>query len=84
MSAFTGDGAWRAVPPERVTGNPTGAGDAAVAALARGLVTGLPWPACLTDAVALSASAVARTLAGDIDLDLFTRLRPAVRIEPLT
>ena len=40
MLAVTPDGIWRAAPSERVAGNPTGAGDAAVAALAAGLVEG--------------------------------------------
>ncbi|MGI8330284.1 1-phosphofructokinase family hexose kinase [Actinomadura scrupuli] len=83
MSAFTGGGAWRAVCPEPVTGNPTGAGDAAVAALARGLATGSPWPERLTDAVALSAAAVAAPLAGDVDHGRYARLLPLVQIEPL-
>nr|BFE70891.1 hypothetical protein GCM10020092_041920 [Actinoplanes digitatis] len=59
LFALTRDQAWRCVPPERLTGNPTGAGDACVAALARGLRDRTPWPELLADAVALSAAAVA-------------------------
>ncbi|MEU5594841.1 hexose kinase [Streptomyces sp. NPDC020298] len=67
LLAHTPDGVWRARPPAPVAGNPTGAGDAAVAALALGLSTGRPWPERLVEAVALSAAAVAAPLAGDFD-----------------
>jgi len=83
LLALTPEGAWRASPPERVAGNPTGAGDAAVAALVRGIVTGLPWPDRLRDAVALSAAAVAAALAGSFDADHYRRHLPAVRVEAL-
>ncbi|MFC7613344.1 hypothetical protein ACFQV2_06690 [Actinokineospora soli] len=43
----------------RVDGNPTGAGDAAVAALADGMARGTAWPDRLRAAVAWSAAAVA-------------------------
>jgi tagatose 6-phosphate kinase len=79
MTVFTGDGAWRARPPEPVIGNPTGAGDGAVAALSRGMAAGTPWPERLADAVALSAAAVAAPLAGDLDHALYDRLLPLVR-----
>ena len=36
---------------------------------------GTPWPDLLADAVALSAAAVARPLAGDVDLTTYRRLR---------
>ncbi|MFJ2163535.1 1-phosphofructokinase family hexose kinase [Streptomyces sp. NPDC087856] len=71
LLAHTPDGVWRARPPAPVAGNPTGAGDAAVAALALGLTAGHAWPERLVEAVALSAAAVASPLAGDFD--------PAVR-----
>lgn len=61
-------GAWRARPARQLDGNPTGAGDALVAALARGLSNNHPLPDVLADAVALSAAAVLQPLAGDIDL----------------
>ena len=83
LVAVTGDGTWRAVGPEPLRGNPTGAGDACVAALAAGLAAGTPWPALLADAVALSAAAVACPLAGDVDLDTYRRLAPRVSVEEL-
>ena len=72
---------WRARPPARIDGNPTGAGDACVAALARGLLDGAEWPGMLRDAVALSAAAVASPVAGQADLDLYENLLPHIVIE---
>ncbi|MFF7990651.1 1-phosphofructokinase family hexose kinase [Kitasatospora xanthocidica] len=83
LIALTGQGGWRAGPPERLTGNPTGAGDAAVAALTLGLVDATPWPERLAEAVALSAAAVRAPLAGDFDPDTHRRLRPLVDVRPL-
>ncbi|MEU8236124.1 PfkB family carbohydrate kinase [Actinoplanes sp. NPDC048967] len=80
LLALTGQGAWRGVPPERLAGNPTGAGDACVAALARGLRDRTPWPHLLADATALSAAAVAAPLAGRVDEDTYRRLLTAVRV----
>ncbi|WP_026414346.1 1-phosphofructokinase family hexose kinase [Actinomadura oligospora] len=81
MVAVTSEGVWRAVPPGAVVGNPTGAGDAAVAATARALMLGRPWDELLRDAVALSAAAVAAPVAGDFDPDLYARLLPEIAIE---
>lgn len=67
MLAVTEEGQWRATPPYPVTGNPTGAGDAAVAALAHGVERELPWPDRLRLAVAWSAGAVAAPMAGSVD-----------------
>ncbi|TQM09419.1 1-phosphofructokinase family hexose kinase [Pseudonocardia kunmingensis] len=83
LLAVTADGAWRARPPRRVAGNPTGAGDACVAALTAGLVAGAAWPDLLRDAVSLSAAAVAAPVAGDVDLDLHRRHRAAVHLEEI-
>jgi tagatose 6-phosphate kinase len=83
LVAVTGDGAWRCVPPSRVAGNPTGAGDACVAALARGLRAGTRWPDLLADAVALSAAAVAAPVAGAIDDDTYRRALPGVTVTAL-
>ena len=80
LLAITPDGCWRAVPPERLAGNPTGAGDACVAALARGLRDGTAWPALLADAVALSAAAVVAPVAGTVDHDTYRRTRPRVTV----
>lgn len=65
LLAVTADGIWRAVPPHEVSGNPTGAGDAVVAALAHGLVLGVPWRERLRHAVALGAAAAAAPAAGE-------------------
>lgn len=81
LLAVTPTGAWRAAPPEPLHGNPTGAGDACVAALAAGLA--LDWPSRLAEAVAVSAAAVPCALAGDIDLDTYRRLRATVEATPL-
>jgi tagatose 6-phosphate kinase len=83
MLAVTPEGVWRAAPPERVAGNPTGAGDAAVAALTAGLVDGRTWPERLADAVALSAAAVGTPVAGGFDDELYQRLRDRVEAEAL-
>ncbi|PRY38634.1 1-phosphofructokinase family hexose kinase [Umezawaea tangerina] len=78
MTAYTADGVWTAAPPERVVGNPTGAGDAAVAALVAGWH--LSWPERLAEAVALSAAAVRSPLAGDFDRDFYEHRR--TRVQP--
>ncbi|MGW2377224.1 1-phosphofructokinase family hexose kinase [Kitasatospora sp. NPDC001683] len=83
LIAVTPQGSWRARSPERLAGNPTGAGDAAVAALTLGLVTGTPWVDRLAEAVALSAAAVAAPLAGDFDPAVHRALRPRVDVQPL-
>ncbi|MFH8386668.1 1-phosphofructokinase family hexose kinase [Kitasatospora sp. NPDC018058] len=82
LIAVTPHGSWRARAPERLAGNPTGAGDAAVAALTLGLVTGTPWPDRLAEAVALSAAAVVAPLAGDFDPAVHRALRPGVDVRP--
>lgn len=81
LLAVTPEGTWRARPPERVEGNATGAGDACVAALAA--TRTLPWPERLREAVAVSAAAAAAPVAGDLDLSLRRRFRPAVELERL-
>jgi tagatose 6-phosphate kinase len=83
-SAVGRDGArhvWQARLPDRLAGNPTGAGDACVAALARGMARGVAWPDRLRDAVALSAAAVAAPVAGSVEVAEYHRLRPSVTIE---
>ncbi|PYC78702.1 1-phosphofructokinase [Streptomyces tateyamensis] len=84
LVAVTPEGRWRARPPHRVAGNPTGAGDAAVAALAVGLANGAPWQSVLARAVALSAASVAAPLAGSYDAVLYQRLRDQVAVGPFT
>ncbi|WP_309230550.1 hexose kinase [Nocardia sp. SYP-A9097] len=85
MVAVTGTRAWSAALPEPLAGNPTGAGDAAVAAIIAALAAGPNpnWPALLTDAVATSAAAVVIPVAGEIDRVLRDRLTPTVRVTEL-
>lgn len=64
LLAVTGDGAWLASAPQ-VAGNPTGAGDAAVAGLAHGLTLGRPWAERLRHAVALGSATTAAPVAGE-------------------
>jgi tagatose 6-phosphate kinase len=66
---------------EHLRGNPTGAGDAAVAAVAAGLARGSAWDECVRDAVAWSAAAVLQPTAGVVDPADIDRLRAAVRVE---
>ncbi|MFJ4095142.1 1-phosphofructokinase family hexose kinase [Kitasatospora sp. NPDC089913] len=81
LHAVTPDGTWRGAPPERLAGNPTGAGDACVAAVAAGLAAGSAWPEILRTAVALSAAAVPCPVAGEVDSAVFRRLLPRVVVE---
>jgi 1-phosphofructokinase family hexose kinase len=76
-------GCWRARPARPLRGNPTGAGDALVAALARGLLHGTELPEVLADGVALSAAAVLRPHAGDVDPADVQRQRTGVTVETL-
>ncbi|MER5499366.1 1-phosphofructokinase family hexose kinase [Streptomyces sp. NPDC002561] len=79
--AVTPDGTWQARPPARVLGNPTGAGDSAVAGLLSGLVEGLGWPDRLRRAVALSTATVLAPTAGDFDRAAYEELLPRVVVE---
>jgi tagatose 6-phosphate kinase len=81
LSGYTVTDIWRARPPELVLGNPTGAGDACVAALAVGMSQGSPWADVLRDAVALSAAAVLAPAAGDFDADAYHRFLNQVPTE---
>ncbi|KUJ69770.1 1-phosphofructokinase [Streptomyces albus subsp. albus] len=80
MLAVTSAGAWRAAPPRRLAGNPTGAGDSAVAGLLSGLVEGRPWPDRLARAVALSAATVRAPAAGEFDRATYEELLPRVEV----
>ncbi|MCT4356885.1 1-phosphofructokinase family hexose kinase [Streptomyces sp. Je 1-79] len=84
MLAATPDGLWQASPPAAVKGNPTGAGDSAVAGLLAGLVEKLPWPDRLTRAVALSAATVLSPVAGEFDRAAYEELLPRVTVTELT
>ncbi|MDG9726029.1 1-phosphofructokinase family hexose kinase [Streptomyces sp. DH41] len=74
LLAVTPQGRWRAAPPARLRGNPTGAGDSAVAGLLSGLVENLPWPERLARAVALSAATVSAPVAGEFDRGAYEEL----------
>ncbi|MDX3853793.1 1-phosphofructokinase family hexose kinase [Streptomyces sp. AK02-01A] len=78
--AVTPDGIWQAAPPAAARGNPTGAGDSAVAGLLSGLVEGLPWPARLARAVALSTATVLAPAAGEFDARAYEELLPRVAV----
>lgn len=80
MLAATPDGLWRATPPAAVKGNPTGAGDSAVAGLLSGLVEKLPWPERLTRAVALSAATVLAPVAGEFERTAYEELLTRVTV----
>ncbi|MFJ5808847.1 1-phosphofructokinase family hexose kinase [Streptomyces sp. NPDC093093] len=80
LLAATADGTWRATPPRVLSGNPTGAGDSAVAGLLSGLAEGLDWPERLTRAVALSAATVHAPAAGEFDARTYEEFRDAVAV----
>ncbi|MFE0178989.1 1-phosphofructokinase family hexose kinase [Streptomyces sp. NPDC059002] len=80
LLAVTPDGGWQAAPPARVHGNPTGAGDSAVAGLLSALAEGLPWPDRLARAVALSAATVAAPVAGEFDRPTYDDTLPHVTV----
>ncbi|MEU9986238.1 1-phosphofructokinase family hexose kinase [Streptomyces sp. NPDC048045] len=80
LLAATPEGRWRATPPSRVHGNPTGAGDSAVAGLLSGLVERLSWPERLARAVALSAATVRAPVAGEFDPAVYEELRGRVAV----
>jgi 1-phosphofructokinase family hexose kinase len=75
-----GEGVVRATPGAALRGNPTGAGDAAVAAIAAGLDGGREWHEILADAVAWSGAAVLQPVAGVVDGTDIDRLRAGVRV----
>ncbi|PZF81870.1 1-phosphofructokinase family hexose kinase [Jiangella anatolica] len=83
LLGLAGGEAWRVAAIPGVTGNPTGAGDATVAALVRGLIDGTSWPDVLADAAALGAAAVLEAAAGDVDLAAYTRFLPTLHAERL-
>ncbi|MDQ1069666.1 1-phosphofructokinase family hexose kinase [Streptomyces canus] len=80
LLAATPEGRWRAAPPTPVQGNPTGAGDSAVAGLLSGLAERLPWPDRLSRAVALSAATVLAPVAGEFDRAAYEDLLARVTV----
>lgn len=84
MCVVTADQTLRAKPTRIISGNPTGAGDAGVAALAAGLSLASPWEDRLRQAVAVSAAAVAHPLAGSFDPDVYESMLTDVLVEDLS
>ncbi|MEP6667019.1 MAG: hexose kinase [Nocardioidaceae bacterium] len=84
MVAVTREAAWAARLDQPLTGNPTGAGDAAAAGVIRGLVARDSWPDLLRDAVAMSAAAVLAPVAGHVDVDVYDELRGRVAVDTLS
>ncbi|WP_329039685.1 1-phosphofructokinase family hexose kinase [Streptomyces sp. NBC_00178] len=82
LLAVTPDGIWRAAPPSAVRGNPTGAGDSAVAGLLSALAEGLGWRERLGRAVALSTATVMAPAAGEFDRAAYEDLLTRVAVEP--
>jgi tagatose 6-phosphate kinase len=85
--AATPRGTWEARPAAALAGNPTGAGDALVAGLARGLAhdrTAFDHPEeTLRAAVALSVAAVRVPTAGDVDVSAYDDALAGVRVRAL-
>lgn len=80
LVAVTEKGAWHGRLDRPLAGNPTGAGDAAAAALIAGLADATSWPGVVRDAVALSAAAVLSPAAGEVSPADFARFRAGVAI----
>ncbi|MFE9820688.1 1-phosphofructokinase family hexose kinase [Streptomyces sp. NPDC005791] len=80
LLAVTPDGIWRAAPPDPVRGNPTGAGDSAVAGLLSALAEGLGWRDRLVRAVALSTATVLAPTAGEFDRTAYEDLLARVTV----
>jgi len=81
LLAITRDGCWRVPAVSRLSGNPTGAGDALAAAI--GATTELPWPDRLRAALAWSAAAVPVPLAGEVDVATLHRVADAALVDEL-
>ncbi|MET7379541.1 1-phosphofructokinase family hexose kinase [Streptomyces sp. NPDC005526] len=80
LLAHTPEGLWRATPPAHVRGNPTGAGDSAVAGLLSGLAEHLPWPSRLARAAALATATVLAPAAGEFDRATYEELVDRVSV----
>ncbi|WP_307128892.1 1-phosphofructokinase family hexose kinase [Streptomyces sp. B1I3] len=80
LLAVTPEGIWRAAPPSAERGNPTGAGDSAVAGLLSALAEGLDWPGRLARAVALSTATVLAPVAGEFDREAYEDLLPRIAV----
>ena len=84
MCVVTADQTLRAKPTRTISGNPPGAGDAGVAALAAGRAFSNSWEDRLRQAVAVSAAAVAHPLAGSFDPDVYESMLTDVLVEDLS
>ena len=80
LVAATRNGTWHGRLAESLAGNPTGAGDAAAAALVAGLAAEATWPSIVEEAVATSAAAVLSPIAGDVAPADVARLRRHVLV----
>ncbi|MEV6649061.1 1-phosphofructokinase family hexose kinase [Streptomyces sp. NPDC051219] len=80
LLAATPRGTWQATPPRGLKGNPTGAGDSAVAGLLSALAEAQDWPTRLTRAVALSAATVLAPVAGEFDHETYEAMLPRVTV----
>ena len=80
LYADTAVGGWRVVPPPVDAPNPTGAGDAVLAGLTRGLVRDEPWPDRLRAAAALGTASALAPVAGEFDRDDYQRVQAGVTI----
>lgn len=82
LTALDRASCWRAQLDAPVSGNPTGAGDALTASLARAFRDGtIDWPGALPHAVATAAAAVLQPVAGTVDPADIDRLIPHVILE---
>ncbi len=71
-------------PTSTIRGSTRGAGEAAVAALAIGLMEGFDWEQALVEAVALSAAAVAHPISGEFDRSVHSTMRDEIQVEEIT
>ena len=69
--------------PNPLRGNPTGAGDAMVAAIAAALHNHHDWQQTLQDGIAWSAAAVLQPNAGEVNLHDLRQLSPSIETESL-
>jgi tagatose 6-phosphate kinase len=84
LVAVTEDGsAFSAHSRQTVCGNPTGAGDALTAAIARGVAHSHDWTARLNEAIALAAACVAVDAAGHFDEATRDEIKQTVEIKVL-
>jgi tagatose 6-phosphate kinase len=82
LMARTPAGSWRGwLDRDLDPVNPTGAGDACVAALAAGITEERSWQEMIADAVCWSAASVLSGVAGEVDTDEVARIGPSVRVE---